>query len=264
MLEIVDIDNPLIDQYKNLKISRNTSSVNATFIVEGRKAVLKLLSSNFRVKSLFAVRDFYDEFFNIIIQKVVPEKQFIATKKLMNNLVGFKLHAGILAEAEIPVNSKFDSISETIVCLNRITDAENVGSIIRNCLAFEFNNIIVDSGCYFPYSRRVARVSMGSLFYQNIHIAGTLSDTIKMLKNIDYKAIAVENNMNSVAMKKKYYNGKKIIIFGNETTGIESEIIDLCDYIVHIPMSNKIESLNVASASAIFLEYIYDLKHGNT
>lgn len=264
MIIINDINDVAIDQFRNLKVKTQSQVSQNTFIVEGKKAVLKLLNSNFRVDSILAVREFHDEFFSIIKDKVPPSKQFVASKQLMNELIGFKLHTGIMAEAVVPIEKIIHEKAQTIVALNKITDAENIGSIIRNCLAFGIDNLILDSGCCNPYSRRVARVSMGSVFYVNIQIVKDLSEILKELKNYDFRIIASENNTLSKSYKNIEPINKKILIFGNETAGITNDILGLCDEVIHIPMTNKIESLNVASASAILLGHFFDLSYGIT
>ncbi len=264
MVTISDISDALIEPYRDLKIIPRAIESKNTFIVEGKKAVLKLLKSDYCIESLFAVQEFYDEFSTTINEKVELTKQFVAPKQLMNDIIGFKLHTGILAEALVPTYSTIDTNANTIVALNKITDAENLGSIIRNCLAFGIDNIILDSGCYYPYSRRVARVSMGSIFYENIQIVNTLNDNLKELKNNNFRIIAIENHTYSEPYKNIKPESKKILIFGNETAGIAQGILDICDAVAHIPMTNKIESLNVASASAILLGHFFDLSHGIT
>lgn len=198
---ISDINDVVIEAYRNLKVSTKSKETKNSFIVEGKKAVLKLLHSNYSVASILAVREFHDEFSSIIKYKVPPSKQFVASKQLMNEVIGYKLHTGIMAEAVVPIEKKIHEGAQTIVGLNKITDAENLGSIIRNCLAFGVDNIILDIGCCNPYSRRVARVSMGSIFYLNIQIEKDLSDILNELKNNDFRIIASENNTFSKSYK---------------------------------------------------------------
>ena len=56
------------------------------------------------------------------------------------------------------------------------------------------------------------------------------------------------------------YSEKSVIIMGNEGSGISNEVSALCDHKIHIPMSSKMESLNVSVACAIILSRIYQLE----
>ncbi|MBE2189957.1 MAG: RNA methyltransferase [Desulfobulbaceae bacterium] len=264
MISIDNIDDDRIVDYRNLKQQSIHGARKDRFVVEGRKVVQKLLESKLETLSIFATKEFYSENIDLINSKVNVISQFVASKSMMNEIAGFKLHSGILAVALTPNFCNVGELSDTIVALNKIGDAENLGSIIRNCIAFGVNSIIIDSGTYYPYSRRVARVSMGALFKIKIASYNTLSESLKPLKRNKYNIYAIENNIDSEPVENFNFVGKKILIFGNETNGISREILKVCDSILEIKMNNDIESLNVASASAILLNKIYENRHGDT
>jgi tRNA G18 (ribose-2'-O)-methylase SpoU len=264
MILIDSIEDDRIEDYRNLKHQSINGARKDRFVVEGRKVLLKLLQSKLETISVFATEEFYTENTDLINSKVPDINQFVASKSVMNEIVGFKLHSGILAVAQTPNFCTFSELSDTIVALNNIGDAENLGSIIRNCIAFGVDSIIIDSATYYPYSRRVARVSMGALFKVKIAYFDTLNEPLNLLKHNDYSIYAIENNIDSEPLQNFDFVGKKILIFGNETNGIESEILKQCDKVFEIKMNKEIESLNVASASAILLNKIYENRYGDT
>ncbi len=264
MIYIDNVEDSRVADYQNLKQQSIVGTRKDKFVVEGRKVVIKLLQSKLDTISVFVTEDFYNENADLINSKVPDNFQFIASKALMNQVAGFKLHTGILAVARTPKFYNVSELSDTIVAINNINDAENLGSIIRNCIAFGIDSIMIDSGTYYPYSRRVARVSMGSLFKVKIAFINTLNESFNLLINNDYSIYAIENNVVSESFDNFVFVGKKILIFGNETNGIDSDILEQCDRIFEIKMNKDIESLNVASASAILLNKIYENTYGDT
>ena len=257
MIEIVDINDERINYYRSLKYTPKSHTDNNIFIAEGQKVVEKLLRSNLKVVSFFATKDFYDKYTFLIEKHKIPcEKQFVATKSLLKNIVGFNLHTGVMAIAEQPTlinTSELDNIS---IALANVTDAENVGAIVRNVVAFSFNSILFDSTSTSPYLRRSVRVSMGNIFDTKVCYVHKLKDALQELKLRGYSIVAAEVTKNSVSIDEHIFSKKSIIIFGNESNGISEEVLDVCDVIVHIPIKAGVNSINVAATSAIFLNHI--------
>lgn len=257
-------DDIRILDYKNL-ISKSLNPIcDDRFIAEGKKVILKLLKSEFEIISILSTEEFYSNHQELISSKIPLDSQFIAPKAMMNDIAGFKFHTGILAVAKFPGFVSIDELLGTIVAVNNVKDAENLGSIIRNCVAFGIESLIIDTGTYNPYCRRVARVSMGGIFSMKIACVNSLTECFKLLKNKDYDIVAVENNVNIKPKKYLDLNGKKMLIFGNETMGLDNDILENCDEMFEICMTNTIESLNVASASAILLNKLYENNNGYT
>jgi tRNA G18 (ribose-2'-O)-methylase SpoU len=175
----------------------------------------------------------------------------------MEEIVGYKLHSGIMAIARQPEPASLSELNSPIIILNGIVNSENVGSIVRNSAAFGINSIIVDKYTSPPFLRRAARVSMGTLIDINFHSSLDLIQTIKELKeNYFYKIVSAEINNNSIEINKFIFPEKFALIFGNEGHGISQELLEVSDYIVKISISENVPSLNVATTSGVFLYLI--------
>ncbi len=257
MIEITDINDSRINYYRGLKYTPKSHTDNNVFIAEGCKVVEKLLMSNLEIISFFATGEFYDKFSVLIKKHNIPEeRQFVATKKILKNIVGFNLHAGVMAIAKQPDLLKPSELNGVSIALSNITDAENVGSIVRNAAAFNFGSILFDSSSSSPYLRRSVRVSMGNIFSTRACYVENLKNALQELKQNNYTIIAAEITNTSISIRDYKFSQKSIIVFGNESNGISSEILDICDAIVHIPINPEVNSINVAATSAIFLNYI--------
>ena len=217
MIQIKEINDIRIDLYKSLRFTPVSHTKNNIFIAEGKKVTLKLLKSNIDVFSVFAVSEFYEEYSDLISNKDVSEDNlFFAEKKIMEQIVGFKLHSGVMAIGKQPDNVLLEELGAKIVILNAVRDAENVGSIVRNASAFNVNSLIFDEKSSSPYLRRAVRVSVGNVFNLKINQTENLENTIFDLKKLGYQIVCAEICKGAIDIAKINFKEKVAIIFGNE------------------------------------------------
>ncbi len=257
MIEITNINDSRIELYKSLRFTPKSHTEANVFVAEAEKVVLKMLESSIEPVSIFAVPEFYSKYPDLIELKKFPEDNlFTANKEFMNEIVGFRIHSGIMAIGKIPSDTPIIELDSKIVVLNGIIDAENVGAIVRNCAAFGFNSIIIDEKSSSPYLRRAVRVSMGNVFEIKVHHSRDIIVTIKELKRNGSQIVVAEICDESIALEKVSFSDKYCLIFGSEGNGIDPKIFDLCHQIVHIPISKNVPSINVAASSAVFLNHL--------
>jgi len=254
MVKINDINDFRIRHYKSLRFTPPSHTNDSVFITESEKVTLKLLTCKIEVVSLFITYDYIEKYKNLIDKKNIPENMiFVAEKNLMEQIVGFKIHNGIMAMGKIPLNCSLDDMKSPIIILNGIIDSENVGSIVRNCAAFGIKSLIVDETSSSPYLRRAVRVSMGNVLDINVYHSDSLIKTLLLLGNKGFSIYAAEITANSKNLDSCKFKEPFALIFGNESAGVATEILQQCDAIIHIPVKESVSSLNVASSSAVFL-----------
>ena len=136
-----------------------------------------------------------------------------------------------------------------ILLLDNINDPGNLGTIIRTAHAFGVKDIILKG--VDIYNPKIVRSTQGAIFNINIVNNVNLMETVTKLKNDGFKIIGSllkdSIDYNKVEIKDK----KLVLILGNESHGINQDLINLLDYKVYIPI--KFESLNVAIACGILL-----------
>jgi tRNA G18 (ribose-2'-O)-methylase SpoU len=257
---IDDINDTRIRYYRNLQQINPTLKDEKIFIAEGEKVVFKALNSSLKIISIFALEEYHEKYKHLIDSKINIELQFYADKELMEKIVGYRLHHGIMALVQQPEESSLEELSSPIVILNGIIDSENIGSIVRNCAAFNINSLIFDKETSSPFLRRAVRVSMGTIFSMKYHHSEDLWRTIINLKNLGCQIIASEITSNAQNIGKFDFPDKYAVIFGNEGHGIDSEILEICDNIVYLPINENVSSINVAASSAVFL-YLAQKNH---
>jgi len=255
MIEITDIDDPRISQYRSLRCTPASHTEDKLFIAEGEKVTLKVLKSGLIIESVFATPEFFQEYEQLIQKKKIVENRiFISDKKIMEQIVGFKIHAGIMAMCRQPVDVPVEKMNSPVIVLNGLTDSENVGSIIRNAAAFGIDSIIADENSSSPYLRRSVRVSMGNVIDMKIHHSENIIKTLQDLKvNSGYNIISAEITDDSKPINNFIFPEKYCLVFGNEAHGVSKEILEISDNIVHIPINPEVSSINVAASSAVFM-----------
>lgn len=254
MITIKNYDDARVSGFKSLKQKSYETAGKKLFIAESELVVLELLKSDLIVHKLFCLKKYIDKYKELIqLKGISKDSVFTADKIIMNKIVGFRLHQGILAMAEIPEPTNIEYLEGPVVLLNGIINSENTGAIVRNCAAFGVNSIVFDKETSHIYLRRSVRVSMGSVFQLSYTNIENLVPAILKLKSRGFSIISIENDINAVNINNFDFPGKYALCFGSEKKGIAQEILEISDKILYIPIKETVPSVNVAAASAVVL-----------
>ncbi|MDP2913172.1 MAG: RNA methyltransferase, partial [Candidatus Omnitrophota bacterium] len=179
---------------------------------------------------------------------------------LIEEIIGFRFHRGIMAVGYCPKKLTVSGALKTLkrplflVALNAVNDPQNVGLIARNAAAFGVQALIVDHATYDPYYRKAVRVSMGAIFRLPVCYEDDLGRALSALKKKhDTRIIAATPGRGTSDIAKVELSGNICFVFGNEDKGVSRGVLNIADAKVRIPISKTIDSLNVASASAVCL-----------
>ena len=244
-----------IAAYRNLPAGKLTDRP-FRFIVEGRLLVERLAASPCTLESVL-VRDSLAEEMASVLGNVAI---YSVPKSVLDGIVGYKFHLGVLACGIRPPLCEVESLASgdarlrTVVICNEIHDPENLGAILRNCAAFDVDAIILDQRCCDPFYRRVSRVSMGANLTLKLFISTSLNRDIQFLQTeIGVEVVAAVVDMTAERIPAAHRIERLGLVLGSEQSGVRSDIIDICDRRISIPMSTQTDSLNVAVASGICL-----------
>ncbi|HOK41356.1 MAG TPA: RNA methyltransferase [bacterium] len=148
--------------------------------------------------------------------------------------------------------------AENLILLDRIQDPENFGAIIRLIIAFNFDGILLLKNSVDIFNPKVVRAATGLHLFVPIKYLSNENE-IKEIKNkFNYKIFCADVN-GEYLEKNKFTNEKKILVFGNEGSGISKSIKEFADKTFTIKLFNNVDSLNIATAVAIFL---WEIKRG--
>ncbi|MEO8932933.1 MAG: TrmH family RNA methyltransferase, partial [Xanthomarina sp.] len=141
----------------------------------------------------------------------------------------------------------------TLVCDN-ITNAPNIGSLFRTADAFGIEKIIF-CGSPIPTGRKMTKTSRAtekSIIYEE---KDSILETIHQLKADNYKIISLEITSNSQKIDSYIFphNQSIALIIGDENFGVQEDVLNLSDSIIHIEMFGQNSSMNVVQATSIAL-----------
>lgn len=256
---IISRNNP---QFKELK---KTLSDKSDYIpIEGMKLFEHALKSNTKIEKIFIDEKNYPS-----ILRNYPEAKNIETIFISNELLselystdskptGNDLIITLARKNFIDTDELFKNTS-LLILLEKVQDPGNLGTIIRSCLGFGIDGVILSEDSVNPFNSKVLRASAGALF--NIQIASykdAKSLTAKAKKN-DFTILATATNGHE-HINDFELSSKMIFMFGNEGVGLSDFLLKLSDRTIKIPHKTNLESLNLAMAATIVMWEIYKRK----
>ena len=231
------------------------------FIAEGEKVVLKLLESECEIVSGLMTEAWFRKLRGTFGKRTAGDVPiFLMSRGRIEEIVGFKLHQGLMIAAKEPRRPTLREASKSwrsphlILALNALKDSENVGMIVRNAAAFGVDALIVDRQTVHPYLRRPVRVSMGAVMDVPVISVDRLPDALRWLtRNCGTRIIVTSPHAKARGIDTVSFKGNICLVLGSEGRGVSRAVTSAADLVVAIPMSGPVDSLNVASASAILL-----------
>lgn len=256
--KITSLDRRELAPYRTLKRYAEHEKL-GIFVVEGDKVLDRLLGSNFTVVSVLLIQERLAEYEARLCAR--PEKEitvFVCDKPVLAELAGFEIYQGVLAIAKIPTPQSLEQIlahspnPHFFVAMDGLSNAENVGTLMRNCLAFGVQALIAGETCSSLYLRRTVRNSMGAAFKLPMLQSENLVQTLHKLRASDIRCIAAHPHTDKKVLSQADFSGDCCVVLGSEGHGISAPVLAACDEAVAIPMSNEVDSLNVSAAAAVF------------
>ncbi len=141
--------------------------------------------------------------------------------------------------------------------LDDLKDLGNIGTIIRTCNAFSIHRIVSTNRETDIYSRRTVEASRGTVFSTRTERYPSAEHAIKRLREGGYQIIATSPRGNKLQSLLELQAKPVALVLGNESTGVNKVFEREADYLIQIPMSSAIESLNVGVAAGIS---VYELR----
>jgi len=230
------------------------------FWIGGKHAVLEALkNSNRKIYRIVTT----EENRKLIDQDILKYKKItldIKNKKEIDKIFQNEdiIHQNFASEIENLPNEnikdylrKSSNQKSVIVVLDDITDQRNIGSIVRSCVAFSVDGIVLLDKNFNSASKIMFKSASGALEHIKIFAVSNISNALQILKENNFWIYALDQNS-----KNEVNNNMKSerigLVFGSEESGIRRLVKENCDFQIKIPIK-KIESLNVSNAVAVTL-----------
>jgi len=204
---------------------------------------------------------------SIRIKSLLNEQKIKITyfeKEQLNKICDSDKHQGFVAEIANPtflsekdISTRLNNLATSkVLILDSIQDPRNLGACLRSALAFDFDAVIINKNGSSPINEYVFKTSVGAILNLNIFYVNNLSRSISLLKEIGYWVLGLDSKGEGSIFSEKFAP-KTAVVLGSEGSGIRKLVKENCDHLIKIPISNKLESLNISVAAGIIM---YELK----
>ncbi|MCP3424526.1 RNA methyltransferase [Rothia sp. AR01] len=225
------------------------------YIAESSKVLRRALDAGHEPLS-FLMGDKWAEDLADVLRAHPGVPAYVAADAVLEGLTGFHLHRGALAVMRRPrpleVSELLDG-ARRIAVLEDIVDHTNIGAIFRSAAGLGVDGVLVTPRCADPLYRRAIRVSMGTVFQVPWARATSWPGDLETLREHGFVTAALALTEDSVSLEELAAEDHErlALILGTEGDGLGRGTLAAADRTVTIPMSHRVDSLNVAAASAV-------------
>src|SRR5262245_8189351 len=265
VIHINDSRDPRLAEFRNVP-DADLLARHGLFVAEGRLVVRRLLlESSLATRSLMVTEVAYASLKDALEGRhTLPV--FEVPQEVMNDIIGFNIHRGCLALGERPPGRSLTDLTagaRQLVAIERVGNADNVGSVFRNAAAFGVDGILVGPSCTDPLYRKAIRTSMAAALTMPFVVARAWPDVLRELHTDGWAVIAMTPSASAMPLADvaEIVHGLRIVVLvGHEGDGLTPDSLEASSYQARIPMVSRVDSVNVATAVAIAL---YELNRGS-
>ncbi|WP_213814788.1 RNA methyltransferase [Glaciihabitans sp. dw_435] len=240
----------------DVSLRRVSEPEGGLYIAESAKVIERALAAGHRPRSILLQEKWLPEIEPLVAAYDGPI--YVGDSALLEKLTGFQMHRGALASMQRPpLPSVADTVAgaRRIVILEDIVDHTNVGAIFRSVAGLGADAVLITPRCADPLYRRSVRVSMGTVLQVPWTRLPEWPEGATVLKDLGFHiaALALSDTAVDLDTFAAAAPEKVALLLGTEGDGLSREALGVADTIVTIPMLHGVDSLNVASASAVGL-----------
>lgn len=255
VIEIQSLTQPEVQIFSSLTEAQLCNRLHAEqglYIAESPKVIRVALNAGYEAIALLCERKHIEGDAADIIERCSTIPIYTGSRELLSELTGYTLTRGVLCAMRRPIQKSVEEIcknAKRIVVIDGVSDTTNIGAIFRSAAALGIDAVLLTKNSCDPLNRRAIRVSMGSVFL----VPWTWLNSYTQLHELGFKTAAMALSDDSISLDNPILKQEQrlAIIMGTEGDGLPQETIAASDYVVRIPMSHQVDSLNVASAAAV-------------
>ena len=244
----------------------------SSFLIAGKHAVTEALkNSNRKVLRVFLTEDSKKKLNkdNENLELLKGVKLFYKNHKELDRLCSKEQisHQGLIAEIQHLdkknlkdfINAAGDKKEITLAVLEEVTDARNIGSIIRSAVSFNIDGLIVKERIFPSESKLLYKSASGCMEHINIFEVSNISAALKYLKTKNFWVCAFDKN-GKKDFTQHDWAGNNILLFGSEGYGLKLHTLRNSDFLLKILINKKVESLNISNSAALVFHHINYLR----
>lgn len=228
-------------------------------LIYGKNPVLEAVNSGTTINKIY-IQKSNKELYDII--KLAKEKKIVVVeseKSKLDKMCDGKNSQGVVASVTDFIYSDIEEIIEfakskneqpLVLILDKIEDPHNLGAIIRTAECLGVHGIIIQKRNACQITDTVEKVAAGACSYMKVARVTNITESIKKLKNFGLWIYGLDMQ-GSTKLYETKLEGAIGLVVGNEGSGISRLVKDNCDFMINIPMTGKINSLNASVSAAI-------------
>jgi tRNA G18 (ribose-2'-O)-methylase SpoU len=227
------------------------------FVAEGRVVIEKAIAAGRHPLESVLVAEHRAEALGPVFAGLPAEAPiYAASQAVMDAIVGFPIHRGLLAVGRRAEPSAADLLAALparalVVALSGIANHDNMGGLFRNAAAFEADAVLLDGECCDPLYRKAIRVSVGAALTVPFARLPAGQDIAATLSGAGFDVVALSPR-GDTDIDDLTSTGRTAALFGAEGPGLATEVLARTRT-VRIAMAGGLDSLNVATTSGIVL-----------
>ncbi len=258
-LTITDASDPRLADYVSLRdasLRRDLESDHGPFIAEGAKVIRRAIHAGYQPRSFLLAERWLEDLCDVF-SRWPGAPVYVVTEDLAERVTGFHVHRGALASLHREQRHSLQELLSLrrVVVLEDIVDHTNVGAILRNAAGLGWDGALLSPRAADPLYRRSIKVSMGAVFSLPWARLVDWRDTPQLLSAAGFLTVALSLAPDAVELSQLAAGitpqTRVAVLLGTEGAGLSTRWSDGAAVRARIPMSDGIDSLNVAAAGAI-------------
>ena len=256
IIEITSLDQSGVNVFSQLteaQLRNRAEQDKGIFIAESPKVINVALDQGYQPTALLCERRHIEGDAKTLIARCGNIPVYTGSRELLGELTGYTLTRGVLCAMRRPAQLPLEDVcrnARRVVVIDGVVDTTNIGAIFRSAAALGIDAVLLTRNSCDPLNRRAVRVSMGSVFL----VPWTwIDDPVDDLGRMGFLTAAMALTDDSVSLDDpRLKQAERLaLIMGTEGDGLPHSTIAKTNYVVRIPMSHHVDSLNVAAAAAV-------------
>ena len=258
--DVADPNDPRMGDYVSLRDSqlrRSLEGERGIFIAEGDKVIRRAVEAGCRPRSFLLAAKWLPGLGDVLAARPgVP--CLVADDRLIEQVSGFHVHRGALASFERPDETPWEAIlgARRVLVCEDLVDHANVGSIIRVAAALGWDAVVISPGGADPLYRRAIKASMGTCFQVGWRRMTDSVTDLARFRAAGFELAATTLSPEATPLTDYRAPEKLALLLGSEGHGLSDDWLDASDVRLGIKMAVGVDSLNVATAAAIFAHWL--------
>lgn len=243
--EITSLQHPIVKHLVKLRMEKEERTLSKTVLVMGKK-IIQELSGKSPFKTLLIEQGYQKD------PRLEAEEIYIVSKEILKKITGIPSPEPIAAVVPLPPSANLNG-KKFILALDSINDPGNLGTLLRTALALNWEGVFILDGSVDPFNDKALRSAKGATFQLPLSFGNKEDLKQLVLKNKLHVYLA---DMEGIPLEQASVKSPLLLLLGSESHGVQPALKEHFEKI-SIPMSPKMESLNVSIAGAILM---YNLK----